>query len=66
VDGAYGEDMGRILLIAAAVIVGFFLLGSVIGLIFGALKWLLIIAAIALIVSVVFKLTRSSRNGHYS
>ncbi|MCT9930862.1 hypothetical protein N5079_11595 [Planotetraspora sp. A-T 1434] len=59
--------MGRILLIAAAVIVGLFLLGSVIGLIFGALKWLLIIGAIALIVSVVFKLTRS-RGGrdHYA
>ncbi|GIH51439.1 MULTISPECIES: hypothetical protein [Microbispora] len=58
--------MGRILLIAAAVIVGFFLLGSVIGLIFGALKWVLIIGAIALIVSVVLKLTRSSRSNHYS
>ncbi|GGO15622.1 hypothetical protein [Microbispora bryophytorum] len=58
--------MGRILLIAAAVIVGFFLLGSVIGLLFGALKWVLIIGAIALIVSVVFKLTRSSRSNHYS
>ncbi|MEU8175904.1 hypothetical protein AB0C14_23740 [Microbispora hainanensis] len=58
--------MGRILLIAAAVIVGFFLLGSVIGLIFGALKWVLIIGAIALIVSVVLKLTRSSRSSHYS
>ncbi|GAB3134583.1 hypothetical protein OHB01_01440 [Microbispora hainanensis] len=58
--------MGRILLIAAAVVVGFFLLGSVIGLIFGALKWVLIIGAIALIVSVVLKLTRSSRSSHYS
>ena len=58
--------MGRILLIAAAVIVGFFLLGSVIGLIFGVLKWVLIIGAIALIVSVVLKLTRSSRSSHYS
>ncbi|WP_169947336.1 hypothetical protein [Microbispora sp. H11081] len=58
--------MGRILLIAAAVIVGFFLLGSVIGLIFGALKWVLIIGAIALIVSVVLKLTRSSGSSHYT
>ncbi|MBO4272250.1 hypothetical protein [Microbispora triticiradicis] len=58
--------MGRILLIAAAVVVGFFLLGSVIGLIFGALKWVLIIGAVALIVSVVFKLTRSSRSSHYT
>ncbi|MBX6381802.1 MAG: hypothetical protein IRZ07_02320 [Microbispora sp.] len=58
--------MGRILLIAAAVIVGFFLLGSVIGLIFGVLKWVLIIGAIALIVSVVLKLTRSGRSSHYS
>ncbi|MBP2703079.1 hypothetical protein JOL79_04590 [Microbispora sp. RL4-1S] len=59
--------MGRILLIAALVIVGFFVLGSVVGLIFGALKWLLIIGAIALIVSVVFKLTRSGgRSDHYA
>jgi hypothetical protein len=59
--------MGRILLIAALVIVGFMLLGSVIGFIFGALKWLLIIGALALIVSVVLKLTRT-RGGsdHYS
>ncbi|MEW9533569.1 hypothetical protein [Microbispora sp. NPDC049125] len=58
--------MGRILLIAALVIVGFFVLGSVIGLIFGALKWLLIIGALALIVSVVLKLTRSGRSDHYA
>jgi hypothetical protein len=59
--------MGRILLIAAAVIVGFFVLGSVISLIFGALKWVLIIGAIALIVSVVVKLTRSGGSrDHYA
>ncbi|WP_055479620.1 hypothetical protein [Sphaerimonospora mesophila] len=58
--------MARILLIAALVVVGFIVLGSVIGLIFSALKWLLIIGAIALIVSVVFKITRSSgsRSGY--
>ena len=58
--------MGRILLIAAAVVVGFFLLGSLIGFIFGVLKWVLIVGAIALIVSVVLKLTRSSGSGHYT
>ncbi|GGO01247.1 hypothetical protein GCM10010116_02220 [Microbispora rosea subsp. aerata] len=58
--------MGRILLIAAAVVVGFFLLGSVIGLIVGVLKWVLIIGAIALIVAAVLKLTRSGRSNHYT
>ncbi|GAA1296427.1 hypothetical protein Psi02_12750 [Planotetraspora silvatica] len=59
--------MGRILLIAAAVIVGFFVLGSIISLIFGALKWVLIIGAVALIVSVVVKLTRSGGSrDHYA
>jgi hypothetical protein len=59
--------MQRILLIAAILIVGFLVLGSVIGLIFSALKWLLIIGAVALIVSVVFKLVRSGggRSDHY-
>ncbi|WP_433497518.1 hypothetical protein ACQP1K_21590 [Sphaerimonospora sp. CA-214678] len=58
--------MARILLIAALVVVGFIVLGSVIGLIFSALKWLLIIGAIALIVSVILKITRSSgsRSGY--
>jgi hypothetical protein len=59
--------MGRILLIAAAVIVGFFLLGSIIGILFGLLKWVLIIGAVALIVSVVVRLTRSGdRHDHYA
>ncbi|GII56780.1 hypothetical protein Pth03_51690 [Planotetraspora thailandica] len=59
--------MGRILLIAAAVVVGFFLLGSIMGILFGLLKWVLIIGAVALIVSVVVRLTRSSdRHDHHA
>ncbi|GIH69707.1 hypothetical protein [Sphaerimonospora thailandensis] len=59
--------MARILFIAALVVVGFILLGSVIGLVVSALKWILIIGAIALIISVILKITRSSgsRSGHY-
>lgn len=58
--------MARILLIAALIVIGFIVLGSVIGLIFSALKWLLIIGAIALIVSIALKITRSSsgRSGY--
>lgn len=52
--------MGRILLIAALVIVGFFFLGTVLGLIWGALKWILIIGLIAAAVMAVMKLLKSS------
>jgi hypothetical protein len=52
--------MGRILLIAAAIVVGFFVIGAVIGFIFSALKWLLIVGVIALAVAGVLKLTRSA------
>lgn len=60
--------MARILLIAALVVAGFFVLGSVIGFIVSAVKWLLIIGAIALIVSVILKITRSGagRTSHYN
>ena len=51
--------MGRILLLAVVVVVGFFLVGAVIGFIVSALKWLLLIGAIALIVAAVLKVTRS-------
>ena len=56
--------MGRILLIAAAIVVGFFVLGAVLGFIFSALKWLLIVGVIALGVAAVFKLTRSGGDSH--
>jgi hypothetical protein len=52
--------MGRILLIAALVIVGFFVIGAVLGFIWGALKWILIIGLIAAAVMAVMKLLRSS------
>ncbi|MCC5580844.1 MULTISPECIES: hypothetical protein [Microtetraspora] len=54
--------MGRILLIAALVVVGLFLLGSVIGLVFSALKWVLIIGAIVLGVMLIMKSTGSRRH----
>ncbi|GII65508.1 hypothetical protein Skr01_55930 [Sphaerisporangium krabiense] len=54
--------MGRILLIAIAVIAGFFLLGSVLGLIAGLVKWALIIGVVALAVLALTKIF-SSRAG---
>ncbi|WP_157530226.1 hypothetical protein [Microtetraspora niveoalba] len=54
--------MGRILLIAALVVVGLFLLGSIIGLVFSALKWILIIGAIVLGVMLIVKNTGSRRH----
>ncbi|WP_202638396.1 hypothetical protein [Bailinhaonella thermotolerans] len=53
--------MGRILLIIAAVVVGFMVLGTVIGLFFTALKWALIVGFIALLVVGVSKLAKSMR-----
>jgi hypothetical protein len=44
--------MGRILLIIAAVVAALFLLGPLVGFVFGLLKWVLIIGGIA--VAVVF------------
>ncbi|MEV6866252.1 hypothetical protein AB0M44_35320 [Streptosporangium subroseum] len=52
--------MGRILLIVAAVVLAFFLLGSLMGIIFGLLKWALIIGLVAVVVMFVAKLFRSS------
>ncbi|GIH95893.1 hypothetical protein ACFFMN_40735 [Planobispora siamensis] len=50
--------MGRILLIVAAVIVAFMLLGSVLGFLFGLLKWALIIGLVAVVVMFAAKLFR--------
>ncbi|MFB9889952.1 hypothetical protein [Planobispora takensis] len=50
--------MGRILLIVAAVIVAFMLLGSVLGFLFGLLKWALIIGLVAVVVMFGAKLFR--------
>ncbi len=61
--------MGRILLIAVAAVVGFFILGAVLGFLFSVLKWVLILGLIALAVAGVLKLTRSggsqSHSGEY-
>lgn len=54
--------MGRILLIAAAVVVGFFVIGAVLGFLFSVLKWVLILGVIALAVAGVLKLTRSGES----
>jgi hypothetical protein len=48
--------MGRVLLFAAAVVLGFFVLGAVLGLLMGLLKWILLLGAIALGVAVTIKL----------
>jgi hypothetical protein len=45
---SYGLDMGRILLIIAAIIAALFLIGPLMGLVFGLVKWGLIIGAVAL------------------
>ena len=51
--------MGRILLIIAAVIAAFILLGPLVGFLFGLVKWALSIGAVAL--GVRFFMKRSSR-----
>ncbi|WP_248960233.1 hypothetical protein [Sphaerisporangium perillae] len=55
--------MARILLLIAAVIVGFMLLGTVISLVAGILKWVLIIGVVFLAYTVVSKLLRSRHSG---
>ncbi|MFI7451428.1 hypothetical protein ACIBQX_28295 [Nonomuraea sp. NPDC049714] len=45
---SYGLGMGRILLIIAAIIAALFLIGPLMGLVFGLVKWGLIIGAVAL------------------
>ena len=54
--------MGRILLIAVALVVGFFVLGAVLGFLFNVLKWVLILGLIGFAVAAVLKLTRSARD----
>jgi len=41
--------MGRILLVAAALVVGFFVFGAVLGFLFNVIKWVVILGVIALI-----------------
>ncbi|MBB4919688.1 hypothetical protein ACFY19_37850 [Streptosporangium saharense] len=55
--------MGRILLIVAAVVLAFFLLGSILGFVVGLIKWALILGLIAVVAGFVVKLFRSSRFG---
>lgn len=54
------ECMGRILLIVAAVVIGFLLLGSILGFLFTLLKWALIIGLVGVVVMFVSRLFRSS------
>jgi Zn-dependent protease with chaperone function len=55
--------MKRILMIAALVVVGLFVLSTVLGFVWGALKWLLIIGLIGAAVMAVMKITRASSAG---
>ncbi|WP_433257147.1 hypothetical protein ACQPYK_19580 [Streptosporangium sp. CA-135522] len=52
--------MQRILLIVAAALLAFLLLGSVLGFLFGLLKWALIIGLVAAVAMFAVKLLRSS------
>ncbi|MBB2913608.1 preprotein translocase subunit SecD [Streptosporangium becharense] len=52
--------MGRILLIVAAVVLAFFLLGPILGFAFTLLKWALIVALVGGVVFAVSRLMRSS------
>jgi hypothetical protein len=55
--------MGRILLLVVAVIAGFFLLGTLLSLVAGIVKWALIIGVIILAVTVLSKMFRSRDAG---
>lgn len=57
------KGMGRILLAVAAVVLAFFVLGSLAGLIVGLVKWAVIIGLIAVVVMFVTRLLRSSGSG---
>lgn len=50
--------MGRIVLITAAAVLGFFVLGAVLGFVVSLLKWLLPLGVIALAVAVVVRFLR--------
>ncbi len=52
------KPMGRILLYAVIAVAAFFVIGWLIGLVFGLLKWVLILGVIGLAVMGVMKLTR--------
>jgi hypothetical protein len=55
--------MGRILLLVVAVVVGFMLLGTLLGLIAGIAKWALIIGVVILAVAMLSKILRSRNAG---
>ncbi|WP_344972379.1 hypothetical protein [Streptosporangium fragile] len=52
--------MGRILLIVAAVVLAFFLLGPILGFAFALLKWALIIGLVGGVIYAASRLMRSS------
>lgn len=54
--------MGRILLIAAVVVAALFLAGWLFGLILGALKWVLILGALAAVGYGLLKLTGAAKS----
>ena len=55
--------MGRILMIAALVVVGFFVIGWLIGFVFSAIKWILVVAILAFVAMAVLRLLRSGGSG---
>ncbi len=56
------KPMGRILLYAVIAIAAFFVIGWLIGLVFGLFKWVLILGVIGFAVMVVMKLARGDRD----
>jgi hypothetical protein len=55
--------MGRILLIVVAVIAAFFLLGTLLSLVAGLVKWALIIGVVVLAVAALSRILRSGDAG---
>lgn len=53
--------MGRILLFAAAIVAGFFVIGAVLGWLFSLLKWVLLLGAIVVAVAAVLKLLGAAK-----
>lgn len=57
--------MGRVLLFAAVLVVGFFVIGTLLGILFTVLRWALILGLIGLAVAAVLRLTRGGRSDSY-
>ncbi len=50
-------------MIAALVVVGFFVIGWLIGFVFSAIKWILVVAILAFVAMAVMRLLRSGSSG---